>query len=181
MPGNASVALRWTAPAGVRPGWTYTVLRSDPTAPTPVVVAQGLTTTTWTDRAVVNNRPYTYRVAATAGGGTGPASAPVTATPSAAPGVPTRVTAATDRVAGVDLAWTAPAATGGSPVNRYVIMRSTAPGREAGLGILTCRTPTCSWRDASTVRGATYYYQVVALDDANATGPRSPEVTARAR
>jgi hypothetical protein len=83
-------------------------------------------------------------------------------------------------VAGVDLAWTAPVVTG-SPVNRYVIMRGTAPGREAALGILACRTPTCSWRDASTVRGTAYYYQVVALDDANATGPRSAEVGARAR
>ncbi len=81
----------------------------------------------------------------------------------------------------MDLAWTAPVVTGGSPVNRYVIMRSTAPGRETGLGILACRTPTCSWRDASTVRGVAYYYQVVALNDANATGPRSPEVAARAR
>jgi fibronectin type 3 domain-containing protein len=104
----------------------------------------------------------------------------VTATPAAAPGVPTRVTATTDPTAGIDLAWTAPAAAG-SPVNRYVVLRGTAPGRETTLGVLTCRTATCSWRDTGTTRGAAYWYQVVALSDANTTGPRSPEVTARAR
>ena len=179
--GNASVALSWAAPAGAQPGWTYTVLRTDPGATTPTAVARGLTTTTWTDRGVTNGRTYTYRVAAATTAGTGPTSAPVTATPAAAPGPPTAVTARTDNAAGVDLAWTAPQVTGGSAVNRYVIMRATSPGRESALGILTCRTPTCAWRDASTTRGTAYYYQVVALNDANATGPRSPEVSARAR
>jgi fibronectin type 3 domain-containing protein len=179
--GNASVALSWAAPAGAQPGWTYSVLRTDPGATTPTVVAHALTTTSWTDRGVTNGRTYTYRVAAATTAGTGPASAPVTATPAAAPGPPTAVTAQTDSAAGVDLRWTAPQATGGSAVNRYVIMRATSAGREAALGVLTCRTPTCAWRDASTVRGTTYYYQVVALDDANAMSPRSPEVSARAR
>ena len=100
--------------------------------------------------------------------------------PAIGPGVPTAVVATPDPTRGIVLRWTRPAA-GASPVNRYVILRGTAPGRETVLGVLTCRTPTCAWRDTSVARNATAYYQVAALDDANAVGPRSPEVSARAR
>lgn len=107
---------------------------------------------------------------------------PTSSTPaSTAPGAPTGVAATTDPTRGIALRWSVPTSTGGSPVNRYVILRGTAPGRETALGVLTCRTPQCAWRDTSVAPGATAYYQVAAVNDANAVGPRSPEVSARAR
>ena len=106
---------------------------------------------------------------------------PTTTRPATGPGVPAAVVATPDPTRGIVLRWNRPLQAGPSPVNRYVILRGTASGKETVLGVLTCRTPTCAWRDTSVARNTTAYYQVAALDDANAVGARSPEVSARAR
>jgi hypothetical protein len=66
-------------------------------------------------------------------------------------------------------------------VTRYIVLRGTSPGRETALGVFTCTTPTCAWQDTAITGGRVAYYQLVAVNTANAQSPRSPEVSARGR
>jgi fibronectin type 3 domain-containing protein len=77
-PGNATVALAWTASAGAT---SYSVLRS--VAGGASVQVGTSTTATYTDATVTNGTAYTYTVVASNVWGNAAASAAVTATPSA--------------------------------------------------------------------------------------------------
>ena len=84
------------------------------------------------------------------------------------PGAPTGLTA-TPGNAKVDLAWTAPASDGGSPITGYRIYRGTTSGAEslvATLGVVTTYT------DTGRTNGTTYFYQVAAVNAAG-EGARS--------
>jgi hypothetical protein len=180
-----------TPPTTTPPVTTTTGPASSTTAPVTTTTGAASTTTTAPPATTTTSvRPTTTTPATTTARPTTTTTSvrPTTTTPTTptappatVPGVPTGVVAATDPTRGIALRWTAPAQTGGSPVGRYVILRGTAPGKEVTLGILACRTPTCAWRDTTVARGARAYYQVVAVNDANAVGPRSPEVSAVAR
>jgi hypothetical protein len=143
-------------------------------APTTTTSARPTTTTPTSTTAATPTSPTTATSL------TPTSVVPTSVPPVALPGAPTAVVATPDPTRGVALRWTAPVPTA-KPVNRYVILRGSIPGREVPLGILTCRTATCAWRDTTVARGARAYYQVIAVDDANALGPRSPEVSAVAR
>ncbi|GLZ51022.1 hypothetical protein [Actinomycetospora sp. NBRC 106378] len=180
--GNLDGDLVCGAPPTTTPAPTTTTAApttTTTTAPTTTAAPSTTapTTTTTTTVPTTTTKPTTAAPTTTT-----TTTRPTTSAPApTAPGAPTGVTATTDPTRGIVLRWTAPTQTGGSPVNRYVILRGNAPGRETVLGVLTCRTAQCAWRDTSVAAGATAYYQVAAANDANQVGPRSPEVSARAR
>ena len=95
-PGNASVALTWTAPAsnGGSPITSYTITpRINGTPQTPIVTGSPGTSRTVT--GLTNGTAYTFTVAATNASGTGTASAPsapITPMLPTVPGAPTSVT-----------------------------------------------------------------------------------------
>ena len=179
VPGNRSVALSWAAPAGLPPRTTWTVTRAGPGPGGPAVVARGVPGTSWTDTAVVNDATYAYSVAADGPGGPGTPTPPVTVTPSASPGPPTAVVAV-PAARGVTLTWRAPLGTGGSPVTRYLVLRSAVPGRESPVAVAPCSTAGCAFTDVRAPAGAPAWYRVVAINDRGVRGLPSDEVTATA-
>ncbi len=179
--GNGQVSLTWTAPAstGGSPITDYVIQRSS---------NAGVTWTTFTDAVsaatsatvtgLTNGTSYLFRVAAVnvAGAGTYARSASVT---------PRTVAGAVTGLAGtagngqVSLTWTAPAATGGSPITDYVVQRSS----DAGATWTTFTHPV-STATSATVTGLTngisYLLQVAAVNGAGAgTYARTASVTPR--
>ena len=92
--GNGTVALTWSS---VPNASTYTVYRSDPGHPTPVIVATNIPTTAYTDNSVTNGVTYTYTVSGDDTVGAGPLSNAVSATPTA-PSLPPYITASSGAV-----------------------------------------------------------------------------------
>jgi titin len=103
----------------------------------------------------------------------------VVVVPPQVPGAPQSLVAAGISPKGVSLTWAAPASDGGSPITRYTVLRSRNAGRESTYATVTCTAGTCAFRDTSTVKTATYYYQVAAVNVVG-TGPRSNEASSRA-
>jgi hypothetical protein len=113
----------------------------------------------------------------TASVGTIQGSGALTVTSASVPGAPTSLTAVPASGKGVQLSWTAPPNTGGSPISSYKIYRSTSStGPWANVASLGGTTTT--YKDTSTTRGATYYYEVTA---ANAAGEGPPSNVASAQ
>jgi len=78
-PGNAQVALSWTASSGAT---SYNVYRGTAAgAESGTAIATGITLTSYTDSSVANGTLYFYKVAAVNGGGTSPLSNEASATP----------------------------------------------------------------------------------------------------
>ncbi len=107
---------------------------------------------------------------------TGSAAVTVAAQPTV-PGSPAQLTAATAASRGIALTWRAPASSGGSPVTGYRVYRGTSSGAET---LLTSLGTVLSYADTSARSGATYYYELVAVNAAGQS-PVSNEASARAR
>jgi hypothetical protein len=173
-PGNAQVALSWTAPVsnGGSP------ITGDAATASPGGATCGTTgTTSCTITGLTNGTTYTFTVQATNVAGTGAASSPTTATPRTVPGAPQGVSAAPDKAKGIDLAWTAPASNGGASITGYRIYRGTTIG---GLVFLTSVGNVLTYRDIGTSKNVRYYYEVSAVNAAG-EGARSSQVTAIAK
>ena len=89
----------------------------------------------------------------------------VTAT---APSSPQGVTATAGNTT-VQLSWTPPTSTGGSPITSYNIYRGTASNGEASTPIAS--NPTTSYTDTTLTNGTTYYYKITALNNIGASAP----------
>ena len=164
--GDQQVTLTWSAPAtdGGASVSGYTVT-STPTG-------RSCATTgalTCTVDGLKNGTAYTFVVTARNVKGTGPASTPsVPVVPATVPG-PARTLSATTAPAGVTLTWNAPSTDGGAAVTTYQVYRGAAPGAEGIAPIAT--VAGTSYLDGGVVGGATYYYNVVAV---NRVGPSVP-------
>lgn len=121
-PGNAQVAVSWTAPDdGGSPIIGYTV-----------VASPGGSTCTWTTgpltctvSSLTNGSGYTFTVRATNAQGSGPVSEPsASVTPRTVPGAPLSPVATAGR-GSVALRWSAPSSTGGAAITGYRVQRST--------------------------------------------------------
>ena len=176
--GNQSVALSWSPPSSGG-SVTYNIYRNGSTTP----LASGVSSTSYTDTGLTNGVTYTYAVSAVnSANQEGPQSASAAATPVAlsAPSAPQNLSATKARNRGINLSWSAPSSTGGSPVTGYQIWRSTTSGIETFYATSSCTTSTCSVRDNGTTSGQTYYYTVKATNSVG-TGPASNEASAVAR
>src|SRR5207302_1546012 len=81
---------------------------------------------------------------------------------------------ATGGNAQVTLTWQAPASNGGSPITNYKIYRGTTSGGETLVATIGNQL---SYSDGGLTNGATYYYQVSAVNNVG-EGPRSNEISA---
>jgi fibronectin type 3 domain-containing protein len=157
-PGNAQVALSWTASSGAATYNLYYSLTSGVTAANGVKIS-GLATTVYTQTGLTNGSTYYYVVTAVGPGGESVASAQATAKPVApVAAAPTALTA-TPGNAQVALAWTA--STGATAYNIYY-------GTSASLST-TSSTKVGSLSGISyTVAGLTnntlYYFLVTAVN-----------------
>src|SRR5216683_2926869 len=175
--GNGSVSLSWTAPAsnGGAPVTSNNVLRST-TSGAETALSSGVTGTTYTDSSALNGTTYFYKVTAVNSAGPGAASNEASATPTAAPTVPSapqNLTASAGN-ASVLLSWAAPASNGGAPVGSYNVWRSTSSGTES---LLTSGVVGTSYTDSSALNGITYFYKVAAVNSVG-PGPLSNEASA---
>jgi len=175
--GHQSVGLNWTASAGAN---FYTVYRSTlfdngggaSNVLGTIVLANNVTSATYTDTSPTDGSTYSYYVTATSAGGTSGNSTaavavPLPSAPASAPGALTANFTDSDTVV---LNW--------SPVSGavgYIIRRATSPGGPfTFLMSVTETTYTDNGLDIST----TYYYQVSAVNAAAVSANSSQSVTA---
>jgi len=156
--GNAHVLLSWNAVGGAT---SYNVKRATVTGG-PYTTINSPGTNSYDDTTAVNGTTYFYVVSAVGPGGEGPNSSEASATPQAAPGAPTGLTA-TPGDSHVALSWTA------SPgAATYTVMRGTAAGGPYGTTFSGIATTT--YDDTTAVNGTTYYYVVTATNGFGTSG-----------
>jgi Fibronectin type III domain len=147
---------------------------------TSVDVQGGLPTSFVTPRGLLTPGAQYYATVATytaaSGWSTAAAAAAAATTAVQPPSPPLDVTAATASATTVEVAWTAPAESGGSSVQYYSVQWSTDSGfTAAAAGEATVHTPAVSYTIKSLVPSTTYFVRVAA---GNAAGLSEPSATA---
>ena len=136
------------------------------------------TSPTYSDTGVIENSTRYYRVRATnATGDSAPSNVASATTPASPPSQPTNVSA-TPGSRKIKLAWTASSDTGGSGLAGYEIWRSSAGTGGPFTKIAT--TTGTSYTNSGLSKGATYWYYVVAYDNAGNRSTPSTTVSAKA-
>ena len=168
-PNNMSGQMRltWLAPAsnGFSAVTDYIVQRSPNGSSGWVTVNDGVQATTgYTVTGLVNGTRYYFRVLAHNAAGNGLSSNVVNQIPRTVPGAPRlRAYPGTARVA---LTWTPPTSTGGTPITRYAVHRSTSP-TTGWVYLTTTAAPTSRSFNAMGLRnGVRYYFRIVAINGA---------------
>ena len=188
VPGDATIALAWSAPAsnGGSVITNYKLYRGT-TSGQLSLLATLPSVLSYTDTAVTNGQTYYYQVSAVNAVGEGPRSNEASATPTPTQTVPSppRELAAVPGDARIALSWLAPSSDGGSPITGYRIYRGATFGGES---LLTTTGVVTSFSDATVTNGVTYYYFVRALNGVGesassnevsatpAAGPSVPDV-----
>jgi hypothetical protein len=169
-PGNAQVALNWTAPTGAI---SY-IIYSSTAGPSGTYSQIGTSTTaTYTDTTAVNGITIYYEVVAVYSGGNSPSSTPVGTTPPGAPAPPTSLTA-TAGLSQVELNWIASATVSPGPIS-YNIGRSITNG--GPYAIIATALAGRSYTDTPVGENA-YYYVVYAFNDGVGPGIASTQASA---
>jgi fibronectin type 3 domain-containing protein len=155
-PGNASVALSWSASSGAT---SYHVKRATTSGGAYTQIAAP-TTTTFSDTSLTNGTAYYYVVSALDSAGESANSTQASATPAAPTAIPAPPTnlVATAGNASVALSWSA-----SSGATSYHVKRATA---SAGPYTQIAAPTSTTYSDSSLTNGKAYYYVVSALDSA---------------
>lgn len=164
--GNALVLLSWTASTGAT---SYNVYRSTTSGSGYSQIANGLTSTSYTDTGVTNGTTYYYVVTAVNSSGESGYSNEASATPEPAPSPPTSLTATAGN-AQVSLSWVSGAGSGS--YNVYRSLTSGGPYSEIASAVAAT-----SYTDSSVSNGTTYYYVVAGVNQYG-TGGYSNEASA---
>lgn len=162
-PGNAQIALTWTAPSS-NGGSTitgYNVYRGTSAAGESLQATIG-NVFTYKDSSLANGQTYYYKISAVNSIGEGPQSSEASATPFTVPSAPQNFVA-TAGSSQVTLTWMAPSSNGGSSISGYKVYRGTASGSEA---ILITLGNVLTYVDTGLASGQTYYYKISALNSA---------------
>jgi RHS repeat-associated protein len=166
-PGNAQVALSWTAPAsnGGNAITDYRVQFKLTSASTWTTFTDGVSTArTATVTGLSNGSGYSFQVAAINASGTGAYSSVGTATPRTVPGAPTGLTGSAGNTL-VALSWTAPSSNGGAAITDYRVQyKVTAGGTWTTFTEAVSTTPTASV--TGLTNGSGYSFQVAAINAA---------------
>ena len=165
-PGNAQVALSWTAPAssGRTPITDYVIQYEVTGSGSWSVFSDGTSTaTSATVTGLTNGTSYDFEIAAVNSDGTGSYSSTATATPVTTPGAPTGVSATPGNAQAI-VSFTAPASTGGSVITGYTV--TSNPGGFTGTGSASPITVT------GLTNGTAYTFTVTATNILG-TGPAS--------
>ena len=141
--GTTQIDLSWTAPASTGgsaiTGYKIEVSANGTSGWTDQVANTGNANTTYAHTGLTAGTTRHYRVSAINANGAGTASNVDSATTgTTVPGAPTGLTATASGTTAIDLAWTAPASTGGSAITGYKIevglgqrdLRLDRPGRQ---------------------------------------------------
>jgi hypothetical protein len=173
-PADGQITVQWAPPAddGGSAVTGYTVSIAGGTSVAATCVASPCSTVL---TGLTNGVSYSVSVSATTAVGTGPTSAPVSATPRTLPGSPTSVSA-TRGDGQASVAWIAPANDGGAPVASYDVSVSPSAGT---VGQVSCdgSTPAnCSVMVSGLTNGTSYLVSVSAV---NAAG-RGPSAQSNA-
>lgn len=159
---QTSLGLAWTAPASNPAILYYQIEREIGLGGGFVVIANTTNTIpSYTDSGLAPNTVYDYRISAVNASGTGTASDPAAAATLSlplAPGVPGNFKVAVTSGSQVQLAWTAPAATG---IASYRIERELGMG--TGFQILVASTTATTYTDTNLAPGGIYGYRVTAF------------------
>ncbi len=177
-PGDAEVALQWTAPSS-NGGATitgYKVYRGAVSGGETLLTTLG-NVLLFTDTSVINGQTYFYRVSAVNSVGEGALSNEVDATPTPAPVEPSapQDLLATPGNAQVTLTWSAPVSNGGAVITAYNVYRGASSGGET---LLISLGNVLTYTDHAVSNGVTYYYKVTA-ENSVGEGPFSDEVSAK--
>jgi alpha-tubulin suppressor-like RCC1 family protein len=183
-PGDASVAVSWSAPDfdGGAAVSAYTVTAIDTTTP-----ANGNQQCGWVSGALActvsgltNGDDYTFEVTATNRMGTGPAATSADVTPATVPDAPTGVVG-TPGVASASVTWQPPDTDGGSAITSYTVTATdtTSPGNGGQTCTGTSGPAGCDVTGLAT--GDVYTFTVVATNergDGPASAPSDPLLVA---
>ena len=121
-----------------------------------------------------NGTSYGIQLRADNAIGAGASSVPASTTPHTVPGAPGSVIAVSNS-ASADVAWAAPASTGGAPVTGYSVSAYTSS--TSTTAVSTCSTSgatSCSL--SGLTNGTTYYVQVAAINTAGTGAASTPRV-----
>jgi Fibronectin type III domain len=99
--------------------------------------------------------------------------------PTFTPGTPTAASAAAQPGRKVKLSWTAPAATGGSPLSEYVVYQTTVAGRQ-GVTVAHVPAGTTTWTSGALTDGTTYRFEIAARNDAGVSSKDTSQLSATA-
>jgi autotransporter-associated beta strand protein len=173
---HQSVTLNWSTSAGAN---FYTVYRSTlinngggaSNTLSTIVLANNVTSTTYTDTTPTDGSIYSYAVAANSAGGTSSYSVPAAAVP-----LPTPPASAPSSLTGhfsttnIVLNWS-----GVSGAVGYIISRATSVG---GPYTFLMSVTELNYTDKGINTNTTYFYQVVAMNAAGVSSPASVTVFA---
>jgi fibronectin type 3 domain-containing protein len=174
---NAKVTLSWKAPAsdGGSPVERYNLYLGTTAHFTGRAPLAKVTGTAAVVTGLANGTTYYFRVTAVNQAGEGQPSNEVPATPLTVPEAPAGLTA-TPGDSKVTLSWNAPAS-GGAPINGYIIYQGTSPGGETGTPVNGSPVTDTSFTVTGLTNGTTYYFKVVAVNAAGLS-PLSAEASA---
>ncbi len=176
--GQTTINLSWTAPTstGGSPitGYQIEVSPNGTSDWTDLADNTESTATTYSHTGLSAGTTRHYRVRAINNVDTSTPSDVAMATTSAqatatAPGAPTSLTATASGETTINLNWTAPASTGGSPITGYLIEVSTDRG--ATFTPLVPSHPTISYAHTGLTAGTTRHYRVRAINSVNPSSP----------
>ena len=162
-PGNAQVALAWTASSGAS---SYSIFRGTTAGgESTTAIATGVTTTSYTNTGLTNGTKYYYEIKAVNSAGSSAYSNEASATPVAptVPAAPTGLTATAGNTQ-VALSWAA-----SSGATSYSVFRGTTAGGESTTAVATGITTT-SYTNTGLTNGTTYYYKVTAVNTTGSSG-----------
>jgi subtilisin family serine protease len=169
--GNAQVKLAWTASTGAT---SYKLYRRIAGGSYGAALKTGITSTAYTNTALVNGTTYFYAVSAVTNGVEGPKSREVSAMPVGRPPVPTGMAAVSGpNATQISVSWTASPTAATYRVKRSAI--SGGPFSTVASGV----TGT-AFVNTGLHSGRQYYYVVSAVN-VSGESANSPQVTAIAR
>ncbi|AQT67157.1 Alpha-amylase/pullulanase [Anaerohalosphaera lusitana] len=172
--GDGSVSLDW-ADNSEQDLASYTVYRSTTSGSGYSSIAQGVSTSDYTDNTVTNDTTYYYVVTAVdTSDNESDTSSEVSATPAdtTAPAAPTGL-GATAGDGSVDLDW---ADNSEGDLDSYTVYRSTTSG--SGFAAVAQGLSASDYTDNTVTNGTTYYYVVTAIDTSSNESGYSGEVSA---
>jgi parallel beta-helix repeat protein len=165
--GNGFINLTWTAPSddGGSPILFYNIYRNGTVGIYDIVPASQFW---YNDSNVTNGLMYTYNISAVNSVGEGPQTGDVSGIPATVASEPQNLLANSGN-SYVNLTWTAPASSGGSPIVGFNIYRNGT--------FLTFVTGQLWYNDSSVTNGVNYTYNVTAINGVG-EGPNSTGVSA---